>query len=125
MTLYVYGMLRQTVEPSSEGQGETVTLLWWTWIIGYYYYYGYHGELMPPDGTDAQLSGWNVFTRTCRPEAKDSWEMVAEVTGMNTWSMYHELDRRRTPGAEPRGTGRLDLPGCAGLDPGQKRSGPM
>ena len=82
-TLYVYHVAAD-VEPSSDGQGETVTLLWYLDI--HYYYYGYYFQ--PPKETMLNFRVERIHEDSDQDEG--SWEKVAsvetELDHENTWS---------------------------------------
>ena len=73
---YVY-YVAAWVEPTSDGQGETVAL---EWQLDHYYYHGY---TTPPD--DAVLT-YKIERASDYPGSESNWETVAEVSDKNTWN---------------------------------------
>ena len=86
--IYVF-YVAVTVEPSSDGLGETVTLEWGTDIDYYlhhgYYYYGY---TRLPEETVGNYRVERI--RDGSDEDEGNWEMVKEVSDTNTWSGFSE-----------------------------------
>lgn len=86
--IYAYHVAA-TVEPSSDGQGETVTLKWES-DIDYYldHSYGYYDSSQLPEET---VGNYRV-ERIPFSSDKDggNWETVAEVSATNTWSGFSE-----------------------------------
>ena len=75
--------LTATIDPSPDGQGETVTLKW-----GTYHNYNQYDSPALPEGT---VWLYHVErSRVALDGSKGDWQMVAEVSDTNTWTAVAE-----------------------------------